>query len=239
MNKIDDLMLLAGAHRLDTFDWGPRLVEVVNFVANDGTKIHVEMTGKEAHAAMRGLPSPKLLKMLAVSLDIETGVATGVEESLPQPAVEAVPVAPVPAPPLNPNEQWGVNDFEIQPPTATRRSWKIQRKHLLGLAMGFVIVIIAMAMATIVSVTTIKTGTPTDSRGLVAVVQVMGDVVKSLFSSSSPPPQYGPAPYGTDPTDGFGTAPNPQMPTGTPQAPIGGTAPPLGTQDPVVPPDDE
>ena len=236
--KIDDLLILAGSHRLDTYGWGLRLVDVVNFMANDGAKVNATMTGTEAHSVMRGLPSAKLLKMLMVDLDIATGDATGMDEQLPAPVLEATPpVTPV-TPPMNDGE-WGQNDYEIEPPNRRHKDWKIQRKHVLGLAMGLVIVMIALSMAGIVTVTTIRTGTPTDSRGLVSIVQVMGDVVKSMFTSDSQAQPYGTNPYGTAP---YGPAPyDPSaVPAGPIGGPIGGPAPPIQPSDTAaIPPDDE
>lgn len=182
--KLDDLLCAAGTHTLESFDWGPRVVEVINYWVGPAHKVNISMTGTQTRMLMRTLPSQQLLHLFAIDLDAETGEVreTGDhqrDDDMPSQAT---------APPLPTHTPMQVPDVDFdedgnmvevpEPPTRRRRS---NSKNTVGLTIASVIAIIALALTFVIVRVSLQTGTVSESTTLVKVVEALAQTVTVLL----------------------------------------------------------
>lgn len=229
--KIDDLLSLAGDHPLNSFPWGGRIVDAVNFVADQNHRVNVELTGREARTIVRSLPSPSLMRLFAMDFDPETGEVKEQAEhhhepepfKAPTPHFEPGPgygggMMPAPAgmPP-------GYGPVGYPPP----RMPAVEPNHAkstMALIMGGVITFIALMLAVVISFTAVKTGQMPDTRALTSFGQVMSDVIRVYMDDGKGPPPTSPNTPNYDP--GYNAYPTPVYNNDAyPSAPLGGDVP--------------
>lgn len=80
--KIEKLLYIAGDLPLQTFDWGKRVVEIINFVADNRHKVSVRLTGQEAKAVTDSLTTDLKEKLDRLRLNIETGEVNEIQPAI-------------------------------------------------------------------------------------------------------------------------------------------------------------
>lgn len=68
--KLDDVLAMAGDHKLSGFPWGASAVLLVNSISAAQDHIDVDHSGKEAYEKLRRLPSATLLAVLTREVSV-------------------------------------------------------------------------------------------------------------------------------------------------------------------------
>lgn len=229
--KLDDLLSLAGNHPLETFDWGPRVVEVINYWVGVGFKVNASMTGAQTRQVIRSLPPAQLIHLFSIDLDTQTGKVTDERDDDEPHSPVPTPVVVPPAEPPRRSPTYERYEERDEPEVESRRRYLPRRrtdgprntKLAFALTFGSVIALIAITL-TIVTVKASMNGTtPPESSTLVKVVQALADVT-GMFADTGgrrnggrdydpyEPYQPYPAPYEPDPQHSDPPTPPPPEP---------------------------
>lgn len=165
--KIDDLLLVAGDNTLESFVWGPRLVDVVNFHGDGKNRLDETMTGVEARHIFRSMNMGVLLRLHEFDFDIQSGELRELTPPEPEPIVEPEPYVPEPAPVV-------VAPVAIDPNAGRNR---------IALTMAAIITGITIVLVLVISYISIKSGEMQDTTGVVGLAQAMAEVIKALIGS--------------------------------------------------------
>ena len=150
--KIDDLLSIAGASQVKTFKWGAGVVEVINTLLPEERQLTPEVTGQEAAKVMRAMPPSALMELFSVEIDKLTG------QQITRTPDQVVAV-----------------DVKVVP---TARNLK----HWLVFFIAGSLVLIALASAWVTTAVSVRDGQTPDTRVLQTLVQVLGDIVKTLIT---------------------------------------------------------
>lgn len=171
--KIDDLLTFAGDHRLSSFTWGTRIVDVVNFHGDGIHRISLEQTGLEAKRILRSMEASVLVKMFTLDYDIETGKVT--EDNLDDDEPTNYPVPDDTPPPEAP----------VTPPKADTGLFAGEPlKNKVILIIAAILTFLAITLVTIVSIVSIQTGQMQESETSVGLVNALAEIIKALFGGN-------------------------------------------------------